>query len=38
MKKSQKDASLTQQNGFGPEFLHSLLRLVEGTAKPQHLP
>jgi hypothetical protein len=29
-----KDAGLTQQNGFGPEFLHSLLRLVEGTAKP----
>jgi len=28
-----KDASLAQQNGFGPAFLHSLLRLVEGTAK-----
>jgi len=27
------DASLAQQNGFGRAFLHSLLRLVEGTAK-----
>jgi hypothetical protein len=29
-----KHASLAQQNGFGPAFLHSLLRLVKGTAKP----
>jgi hypothetical protein len=29
-----KHASLAQQNGFNPAFLHSLLRLVKGTAKP----
>jgi len=29
-----KHASLAQQNGFGLEILHSLLRLVKGTAKP----
>jgi len=28
-----KDASLAQQNGFGPVFLRGLLRLVKGTAK-----
>jgi hypothetical protein len=28
-----RHASLAQQNGFGPAFLHSLLKLVEGTAK-----
>ncbi len=33
-KEKLKHASLAQQNGFGPTFLHSLLRLVEGTAKP----
>ncbi len=32
-KEMSKDASLAQQNGFGPVFLHSLLRLVKGTAK-----
>jgi hypothetical protein len=30
-----KHARLAQQNGFGPEFLHSFLRLVKGTAKPK---
>jgi len=25
---------LARQNGFGPAFLHSLLRLAKGTAKP----
>jgi len=29
-----KQASLVQQNGFGPAFVHSLLRLVNGTGKP----
>jgi hypothetical protein len=29
-----KHASLAQWIGFGPAFLHSLLRLVKGTAKP----
>jgi len=29
-----KHASLAQQNGFGPAFLHRMLRLVKGTAKP----
>jgi hypothetical protein len=29
-----KHASLAQQNGSGPAFLHSLLRLVNGIAKP----
>jgi hypothetical protein len=29
-----KYAGLAQQNGFGPAFLHSLLKLVKGTAKP----
>jgi hypothetical protein len=29
-----KHAGLAQQNGFGPAFLHSLLRLVKGTTKP----
>jgi hypothetical protein len=29
-----KHASLGEQNGFGPAFLHSLLKLVKGTAKP----
>jgi hypothetical protein len=29
-----KHAGLAQQNGFGPAFLHSLLKLVKGTAKP----
>jgi hypothetical protein len=29
-----KHARLAQQNGFGPAFLHSFLRLVKGTAKP----
>jgi hypothetical protein len=28
-----KYASLAQQNGFGPAFLHMMPRLVEGTAK-----
>jgi hypothetical protein len=32
-----KHASLAQQNGFGPEFLHAMLRLVKGTAKPDTL-
>jgi hypothetical protein len=27
-----KYAGLAQQNAFGPAFLHSLLRLVKGTA------
>jgi hypothetical protein len=40
MKKSQNlpvwlsKMVLAQQNGFGPAFLHSMLRLVIGTAKP----
>jgi hypothetical protein len=29
-----KNVCLALQNGFGPAFLHSLLRLVKGTAKP----
>jgi hypothetical protein len=29
-----KHASLAQQNGFSPAFLHTMLRLVKGTAKP----
>jgi hypothetical protein len=29
-----KHVGLALQNGFGPAFLHSLLRLVKGTAKP----
>jgi hypothetical protein len=29
-----KHAGLAQQYGFGPAFLHSLLRLVKGTTKP----
>ncbi len=29
-----KHAGLGQQDGFGPAFLHSLLRLAKGTAKP----
>jgi hypothetical protein len=33
-KEKSKHASLAQQNDFGPQFLHSLLRLVKGTAKP----
>jgi hypothetical protein len=33
-----KHASLAQQNGFGPAFLHSLLRFVKGTAKPKSMP
>jgi hypothetical protein len=28
-------AGLAQQNSFGPEFLHSLLRLQKSTAKPK---
>ncbi len=28
-----KHASLAQQNGFGPTFLHTLLRLIKGTQK-----
>jgi hypothetical protein len=29
-----KHASLAQQNGFDPAFLHRMLRLAKGTAKP----
>jgi hypothetical protein len=29
-----KHAGLAAQNGFGPAFLHSLLRLVTGTVEP----
>jgi hypothetical protein len=29
-----KHADLAQ---FGPAFIHNLLRLVKGTAKPKHL-
>jgi hypothetical protein len=35
-----KHAGVAQQNGFGPAFLHKMLRLVKDTAKPnkaQHL-
>jgi hypothetical protein len=32
--KKSKQASLAQQNAFGPAILHNLLRLVKGTAKP----
>jgi hypothetical protein len=28
-----KHAALAQQNGFGPTFLHSLLRLLKDLAK-----
>jgi hypothetical protein len=31
---SEKHAGLAQQNGFGPAFWHTMLRLVKGTAKP----
>jgi hypothetical protein len=31
MKKKSKHAGLAQQNGFDRAFLHSLLKLVEGT-------
>jgi hypothetical protein len=31
---TSKHASLAQWNDFGPAFLHSLRRLVKGTAKP----
>jgi hypothetical protein len=33
-KEKSKYAGLAQQNDFGPAFLHALLRLVKGTAKP----
>jgi hypothetical protein len=33
-KEKSKDAGLGQQNGFGGSFLHSLLRLLKCTAKP----
>ncbi len=33
-----KRAILVQQNGFGPAFLHHLLRLGKGTAKPNTCP
>jgi hypothetical protein len=29
-----KHPGLAQQNGFDPAFLHMMLRLVKGTAKP----
>jgi hypothetical protein len=29
-----KHGGLAEQNGFGQAFLHSLLRLVKGTSKP----
>jgi len=29
-----KHAGLVQQNGFGPAFLHMMLRLAKGRAKP----
>ncbi len=29
-----KHAGVAQQNGFGQEFVHNLLRLVTGTAQP----
>ncbi len=32
--KSNSTGSQVQQNGFGPALLHSLLRLVKDTAKP----
>jgi hypothetical protein len=32
-KEKSKDDGLGQQNGFGGSFLHSLLRLLKGTAK-----
>jgi hypothetical protein len=32
--KKSKHAGLAQQNGFDPAFLHSLLRPVQDTAKP----
>jgi hypothetical protein len=36
MKKKSKRASLVwlSKNGFGPAFLHSLLMLIKGQAKP----
>jgi hypothetical protein len=30
---NEKHAGLAQQNGFGPAFWHTMLRLVKGTAK-----
>jgi len=32
MMKSEKHARLAQQNGFGLAILHSVLRLIKGTA------
>jgi len=29
-----KHAGLAQQNAFDPTFLHTMLRLAKGTAKP----
>jgi hypothetical protein len=29
-----KHASLAQQNGLSPAFLHRMLKLAKGTAKP----
>jgi len=34
MTKSQNMAGLAQQNDFDPTFLHRMLRLAKGTAKP----
>jgi hypothetical protein len=34
MKKSQNVLVWLRKIGFGPSFLHSLLRLVKGTEKP----
>jgi hypothetical protein len=33
MKKKSEHASLAQQNGFGLPYLHTVLRLVDGTPK-----
>jgi hypothetical protein len=37
MKKSKSMSSCTQQNGFGPAFLHMMLNLAQGTAKAKSI-
>jgi hypothetical protein len=36
-KKSKSMSSSTQQNGFGPAFLHMMLKLAQGTAKAKSI-
>jgi hypothetical protein len=37
MKKSKSMSSSTQQNGFGPAFLHMMLKQAQGTAKAKSI-